>query len=65
MSRALPAIATRGKEFAVAHFPSAISLAEPVMLPARWTVLAEAAKAAGHIDWRLSPTIVLVDRRPS
>lgn len=62
-ARSLPAIATRGRSFAVARLTHATPDAEIRIAPARWTALAEAEKAARAIDWRLAPTVILVDRQ--
>lgn len=62
--RSLPPVAPRGKAFAVARCATPLDPAVTVLDPT-WTLLEQASRAAAGIDWRLSPTIVLVDRRPS
>lgn len=63
--RSLPAIATRGKEFAVARFSHVTADAQLIVSPNGWTARSDAEKAAGAFDARLEPTIILVDRRAS
>lgn len=62
MSAALPAIATRGRQFAVARLTRVDARAEVVVGRPIGTLLAEAQRAAAAIDWRLQPTVILVER---
>lgn len=64
-ARALPIIATRGKEFAVARFSHVTADAQLFVTPNGWTARSDAEKAADAIDHRLEPTVILVDRRAS
>lgn len=61
-ARSLPAVAGRGKEFALIHFTSVTTGAQLTTLPHRWSVLADAEKVARSIDARLDPTVILVDK---
>lgn len=57
----LPAIAPRGKEFAVARVNQVVGPKSVVVLQRRWSVLADASKACDALDQRLSPVVILVE----
>jgi hypothetical protein len=62
VSRALPVIAPRGKEFAIARLDLAVAASTIVVSKARWQLLEQAQKFAADIDWRLSPMVIVVER---
>lgn len=62
---ALPAIATRGRQFAIARLTRVDALAAVVVGRPIGMVLEDAAKVARAIDWRLQPTVILVEKGAS
>lgn len=66
MDTDLPEIAPRGKAFAVSRKTHVVgSIAIPVkdiIGTARFDLRRDAERAAAEIDWRLNPTVILVDK---
>lgn len=59
----LPAVATRGREFAIARLSHVVGNDVKIIIGRPiGTVLADAERAAAAIDWRLQPYVILLDR---
>jgi hypothetical protein len=56
-----PATLTRGRQYAVACFSQVVE-PEIHVTSFRTTELAEAKRFAAGIDWRLQPTVILLER---
>lgn len=63
----LPAKAPRGKVFAVvraSHVVDGLTKVRPVLARSGWLAREEATSFAMSIDYRLTPMVMLIDKRP-
>jgi hypothetical protein len=65
LNAALPAIAPRGKHFAVISMSHVAGGIPHMVVSSRLhTALSDAQAEAARIDWRLSPSVVIVATEP-